>query len=164
MKVYYWIEPVKIGTKRLELFTAVSSSRLIMSGLDDKEKLLNQLHTIVRRYLPEYEVTEQKEPNLDIIKEFQEYFNGERRNFTFSLWQLGTQFQLRVWRALLDIPYGQTCSYSDIAEQIGCLKGQRAVGLANNKNPLGIVVPCHRVIGKNGHLVGYASGLGNKSF
>ncbi len=161
--ISYWVEPVIIDGTWLELFTAVSSSRLIMSGLDNKDILLDQLQFIVRRYLPGYEVSEQKEPNMDIIKEFQEYFSGERRNFSFPLWQLGTQFQLRVWQALLEIPYGETCCYSDIAEQIGCSKGQRAVGSANNKNPLGIVVPCHRVIGKNGHLVGYASGLEKKS-
>lgn len=163
MKVYYWVEPVKIGRTSLELFTAVSSSGLIMSGLDNKEVLLFELQSLVRRYLPGYEVTERREPNIDIIKEFEEYFSGKRQAFTFPFCQLGTQFQLRVWQALLEIPYGETRSYSDIANQIGCSQGQRAVGLANNKNPLGIVVPCHRVIGKNGSLVGYASGLEKKS-
>lgn len=162
MKVYYWAESVKIGIENLELFTAVSSSGLIMSGLDNKEHLLSELRSLVRRYLPGYEVTEHKEPNEQFIKEFQEYFSGERRCFTFALLPLGTEFQRRVWRALEEIPYGETRSYSDIAEQIECSHGQRAVGLANNKNPLGIVVPCHRVIGKDGNLVGYASGLDKK--
>lgn len=161
--VYYWVKPVKIGVMALKLFTAVSSSGLIMSGLDDKEKLLNELQSLVRRYLPGFEVTEQEEPNIAVIKEFQEYFSGERQSFSFPLSPLGTEFQRRVWRALEEIPYGETRSYSDIANKIGCTQGQRAVGLANNKNPLGIVVPCHRVIGKNGHLVGYASGLEKKS-
>lgn len=91
-----------------------------------------------------------------------EYFNGERKNFTFKYQLIGTEFQKKVWHALTKIPYGKTCSYKDIALYIGNPKACRAVGLANNKNPLTIVVPCHRVIGANGSLTGYFGGLDMK--
>ena len=92
-----------------------------------------------------------------------EYFMGQRTSFDIPLKPEGTPFQLRVWEALTQIPYGQTCSYKDIACSIHNEKACRAVGMANNKNPLGIIVPCHRVIGANGKLVGYAGGLSIKS-
>lgn len=92
-----------------------------------------------------------------------EYFLGKRKSFTFPIEMQGTDFQKRVWRALCDIPYGETRSYKDIAIAIGNPKACRAVGMANNKNPIAIVVPCHRVIGANGSLVGYAGGLEMKT-
>lgn len=88
-----------------------------------------------------------------------QYFSGERKSFSISLSLKGTPFQIKVWNALCTIPYGETCSYQDIAVKVDCPKGYRAVGLANNKNPIVIVVPCHRVVGKNKSLVGYAYGL-----
>ena len=88
-----------------------------------------------------------------------QYFDGERSEFTLKLNPQGTEFQKQVWRALMDIPFGETRSYRDIAIQIGNLKAVRAVGAANGKNPLPIVAPCHRVIGSNGALTGYAGGL-----
>lgn len=97
-----------------------------------------------------------------VYQEIQEYFQGERQNFTFPIEAEGTEFQKKVWKALRDIPYGETRSYKDIAIAIGNEKACRAVGGANNKNPHIIVVPCHRVIGNNGSLVGYAAGLAMK--
>ncbi len=91
-----------------------------------------------------------------------EYFEGRRKCFELPLELHGTDFQMRVWRALLAIPYGETRSYKDIAQAVGCPKGFRAVGMANNKNPIAIVVPCHRVVGADGSLVGYATGLDMK--
>lgn len=88
-----------------------------------------------------------------------EYLKGNRKSFTFPYKMIGTDFQIKVWQELTKIPYGQTRSYKDIAIAIGNEKACRAVGLANNKNPLFIVVPCHRVIGSNGKLVGYAGGM-----
>jgi len=88
-----------------------------------------------------------------------EYFKGERKVFDLPLKLEGTEFQKKVWKALIDIPYGETRTYKQIAETIGCPKGCRAVGNANNKNNIMIVISCHRVIGSNGDLVGYASGL-----
>lgn len=101
-----------------------------------------------------------------IIKEaatqLREYLAGTRTAFTFPLAPQGTPFQLTVWQALQEIPYGETRSYKEIAVRIGKPKACRAVGMANNKNPLAIFIPCHRVIGSNGKLVGYAGGLGIK--
>jgi methylated-DNA-[protein]-cysteine S-methyltransferase len=92
-------------------------------------------------------------------EELQEYFAGKRKTFDLPLEPKGTEFQLKVWKALQEIPYGKTCSYKDIAASIGNIKACRAVGMANNKNSLPIFIPCHRVIGANGKLVGYAGGL-----
>lgn len=95
-----------------------------------------------------------------------DYFNGYRHTFSLPLHCVGTDFQLRVWRALLTIPYGEVCSYGAIAKRIGQPTASRAVGAANGKNPLPIIVPCHRVVGTNGKLVGYSAsgGLTSKTF
>jgi len=95
-------------------------------------------------------------------KELVEYLNGTRKTFDLPLDPKGTEFQQKVWKALQDIPYGETCSYKDIAIKIGNINASRAVGMANNKNPIPIFIPCHRVIGANGKLVGYAGGLAIK--
>lgn len=94
--------------------------------------------------------------------QLQEYFSGRRKDFDLPLKPSGTAFQQAVWQALCSIPYGETRSYKDIASQIGNPKACRAVGMANNRNPIAIVVPCHRVIGANGEMVGYAGGLSVK--
>lgn len=98
----------------------------------------------------------------DAIDQLDGYFAGERREFDLELDLVGTNFQRRVWKALLTIPYGETRSYGYIAEQIGSPGASRAVGLANGRNPIGIIVPCHRVIGANGSLTGYGGGLERK--
>lgn len=93
------------------------------------------------------------------VQELQEYLAGTRQRFDLPLQPEGTDFQQQVWKALQDIPYGAVCSYQDIARTIGNEKACRAVGGANNKNPISIIIPCHRVIGANGSLVGYGGGL-----
>lgn len=93
------------------------------------------------------------------LEELKEYFGGERRQFSIPLDLRGTEFQLKCWRALLDIPYGETRSYRDLAEAIGHPLAFRAVGMSNNRNPVAIVVPCHRVIAADGSLCGYGGGL-----
>jgi O-6-methylguanine DNA methyltransferase len=93
------------------------------------------------------------------VRELQEYFAGQRRQFDFPLDLRGTDFQLACWRALLEIPYGETRTYSDIARAVGKPQAFRAVGTANNRNPVAIVVPCHRVIASDGTLCGYGGGL-----
>lgn len=95
-------------------------------------------------------------------RQLDEYFAGARRDFDLPLAARGTAFQQRVWTALRTIPYGRTASYADIARRLGDAKAVRAVGMANGRNPLGIVVPCHRVIGADGSLTGYAGGLERK--
>lgn len=92
-----------------------------------------------------------------------EYFSGQRREFALPLDMRGTPFQLEVWKALRTIPYGALASYKDVAVEVGNVKAVRAVGGANNRNPVPVIVPCHRVIGAAGALVGYAGGLGIKS-
>jgi O-6-methylguanine DNA methyltransferase len=93
------------------------------------------------------------------VRELQEYFDGERRRFEFPIDLRGTDFQLDCWRALLAIPYGETRTYADIARAVSRPQGFRAVGMANNRNPIAIVVPCHRVIASDGTLCGYGGGL-----
>lgn len=102
---------------------------------------------------------ESAEATRDYVQELEQYFSGQRREFTFPLDLRGTPFQVRCWRALLEIPYGETRTYADIARAVGQPKGFRAVGLANNRNPIAIVVPCHRVIASDGTLCGYGGGL-----
>ena len=101
---------------------------------------------------------------VDAATQLDEYFRGERSEFNLSLAPHGTPFQLEVLDALLKIPYGETCSYQDIAMRIGRDKAVRAVGAANGRNPLPIVIPCHRVIGANGSLTGFGGGLDVKKF
>ena len=97
-------------------------------------------------------------------KQLREYFDGVRTQFDLPLQPEGTEFQKKVWQALLSIPYGETRTYKEVAELVGNVNATRAVGGANNKNPLGIVVPCHRVIGANGKMVGYAGGVEFKEY
>jgi methylated-DNA-[protein]-cysteine S-methyltransferase len=98
----------------------------------------------------------------EALHQLREYFAGRLFHFDLPLEMIGTGFQQRVWRLLLEIPYGETRSYGEIAARIGDVKAVRAVGAANGRNPIAIVVPCHRVIGANGKLVGYGGGLGMK--
>ena len=98
------------------------------------------------------------------VQQLTEYFNGQRNSFSFTLNPQGTEFQKKVWEALLEIPYGKTVSYQELSVQLGDVKAIRAVAAANGKNPLWIVVPCHRVIGSDGSLTGYAGGLWRKKW
>lgn len=98
----------------------------------------------------------------DVVEQLAAYFAGDLTEFDLSYQMAGTDFQRRVWTALLTIPYGQTRSYGQLAGQIGAPKASRAVGLANGRNPISIIVPCHRVIGSNGSLTGYGGGIDRK--
>ncbi len=95
----------------------------------------------------------------ELKKELKSYFSGNLKKFKVSTDPKGTEFQKSVWKSLKNIPYGETCTYKDIALKVGGANYSRAVGMANNKNPLPILVPCHRVVGASGDLVGYAFGL-----
>jgi len=97
-------------------------------------------------------------------EQLREYFAGRRKRFSLPLHPSGTAFQRLVWKALETIPYGETRSYGEIAAAVGNPKASRAVGMANNRNPISIIVPCHRVIGSTGKLVGYGGGLEKKEF
>jgi methylated-DNA-[protein]-cysteine S-methyltransferase len=100
----------------------------------------------------------------EAVLQLQEYFEGKRTHFTFLLHPSGTEFQKKVWQELLNIPFGKTCSYLELSKKLGDVKAIRAVAAANGKNPLWIVVPCHRVIGSDGSLTGYAGGLWRKKW
>ena len=101
----------------------------------------------------------------EITNQFAEYFSGTRKDFRLDYnISNGTEFQRKVWQEMLNIPYGQTKTYKQIAEKIGLPKAARAVGMACNKNPLAIIIPCHRIIGSSGKLTGYAGGLAKKQW
>jgi methylated-DNA-[protein]-cysteine S-methyltransferase len=104
------------------------------------------------------------EPFADVREQLSEYFAGERLDFDVSLAMAGTRFQRRVWDALREIPYGETATYGELAQRLGRPSASRAVGLANGRNPIAVIVPCHRVIGSDGSLTGYGGGLERKSF
>ena len=103
--------------------------------------------------------TPARAPFVDAVAQLEAYFAGTLTRFGLPLAPAGTAFQQRVWRALLEIPYGETVSYADVARRIGSPQAVRAVGAANGRNPIPIVIPCHRVIGSDGRLVGYGGGL-----
>lgn len=106
--------------------------------------------------------SEDKAPFAEVIRQLRAYFSGELKAFDLPLAPEGTEFQLLVWNSLRRIPYGETISYAQLAENIGNPKAVRAVGLANGCNPIPIIIPCHRVIGSDGSLTGFGGGLPNK--
>lgn len=129
---------------------------------------LTDLHVVSGKYVPKIDeawLDSSKLPLfLQLRQELTEYFAGHRKNFTVKLAPEGTAFQQAAWKALTKIPYGQTRTYGEQAAAIGKPSAVRAIGAANGRNPIGIVVPCHRVIGANGTLTGYAGGLDKKEF
>lgn len=131
---------------------------ITVNGNDDG--LLGVWYESHARTLSDFGVQDDEHPILQLtISQLKEYFNGERREFSIPLAANGTEFQNKVWQALTTIPYGETWCYKDLAIAVGNPKSSQAVGGANGKNPISIIVPCHRVIGKNGSLTGYAGGL-----
>ncbi|WP_343563039.1 methylated-DNA--[protein]-cysteine S-methyltransferase [Kiloniella sp. b19] len=146
------------------------AGELIMGSIGDRLCLCNwrhkKTHEQVNSRLKRYFNTELVEGNSPVIEQtiqqLSEYFSGERTAFSVPLAFAGTAFQKRVWEQLLLIPFGETWSYLDLANRLGDANATRAVGTANGANAISILVPCHRVIGKNGSLTGYAGGLGTK--
>ena len=142
----FFLAPSPVGP----LFLAASAKGLVRLEFEARVQKLNP-STI--------ELQESKAVLAPYLRELDEYFAGKRRKFSFPLDLRGTDFQLACWRALLEIPYGETRSYRDIAQAIGHPHACRAVGMSNNRNPVAIVVPCHRVIASSGSLCGYGGGL-----
>jgi methylated-DNA-[protein]-cysteine S-methyltransferase len=131
--------------------------------LAGKDRRLMHLRMVDQTYEPSHDGWEPDDAAFpDAVEQLDAYFAGERLAFELALGLVGTEFQRRVWEALQTIPYGETRSYGEIARQIGSPGAFRAVGLANGHNPIGIIVPCHRVIGSNGSLTGYGGGLDRK--
>lgn len=134
--------------------------QLTLAGRDDR---LMHLRMVDQTYEPSREGWVADDGAFpDAVEQLQAYFTGELTEFDLRLDMAGTAFQEKVWAALLTIPYGETRSYGEIARQIGAPGAFRAVGLANGHNPIGIIVPCHRVIGANGSLTGYGGGIDRK--
>ncbi|MFG2115162.1 methylated-DNA--[protein]-cysteine S-methyltransferase [Streptomyces sp. NPDC048718] len=126
--------------------------------------VLSRIHMTGQRHRPPEETfgTPDPRPFAEAVRQLDAYFAGELTEFDLPLHLVGTPFQLRVWEQLRLIPYGETRTYGELAEALGNPAASRAVGLANGKNPVGIVVPCHRVIGAGGSLTGYGGGLDRK--
>jgi methylated-DNA-[protein]-cysteine S-methyltransferase len=133
--------------------------KLMLAGCRDHGLRLIAFPCGRRVVAPEPHWRQSAAPFREVSRQLAEYFRGRRTAFDVKLNAVGTPFQLEVWSALLAIPYGETRSYGQIAKAIGRPRAVRAVGLANGRNPLPIVVPCHRVIGSTGRLVGYGGGL-----
>lgn len=158
--ISYWAESIDDENGFSWQVTVASTQKgLCWVGLGKPEQEEEILKAKIKRWNPQTVLIRRRSPNEKVLAELGEYFAGNRKEFTIPLDSIGTPFQLRVWEELRKIPYGETRNYGEIAREIGNPKGQRAVGLANNKNPIGIIVPCHRVIGKSGALVGYAGGV-----
>jgi O-6-methylguanine DNA methyltransferase len=144
--LFYFCTPSPVG----HLFLAASTKGLMRLEFEAR---MQKLHA------DSIELRESKPDLAPYLRELDDYFAGERREFSLPLDLRGTAFQLACWRALLEIPYGETRSYRDIAQAIGHPHAYRAVGMSNNRNPIAIVVPCHRVIASSGALCGYGGGL-----
>jgi O-6-methylguanine DNA methyltransferase len=142
----YFRTPSPVGS----LFLAASTKGLMRLEFEARMQKLNADTTQLR---------ESKPALVPYLRELNDYFAGERREFSFPLDLRGTEFQLACWSALLKIPYGETRSYRDVAQAIGHPHAYRAVGMSNNRNPIAIIVPCHRVIASSGSLCGYGGGL-----
>ncbi|SDN25723.1 methylated-DNA-[protein]-cysteine S-methyltransferase [Streptomyces sp. cf386] len=129
-----------------------------------EDRALCGLYMTEQRHRPPEETFGERDetPFGAAIDQLEDYFAGELKEFTLELRLNGTEFQRRVWDQLRRIPYGETRSYGDLADALGSPGASRAVGLANGKNPIGIIVPCHRVVGANGSLTGYGGGLDRK--
>lgn len=128
-------------------------------AIEENGVAITRLYFVNKDLEKEVEIKEETWLMRKAIKEIKEYLEGKRNSFDLPLEPEGTEFQKKVWNVLEEIPYGETRSYGEIAKLIGNEKASRAVGMANNKNPIMIMIPCHRVIGVNGKLVGYAGGL-----
>ncbi|MDV9188537.1 methylated-DNA--[protein]-cysteine S-methyltransferase [Streptomyces sp. SR27] len=126
--------------------------------------VLSRVHMTGQRHRPPEETFGEPDPRPfgEAVRQLDAYFAGELTEFDLPLHLIGTEFQLRVWAELCRIPYGETRTYGELAEELGNPGASRAVGLANGKNPVGIIVPCHRVVGAGGGLTGYGGGLDRK--
>ena len=141
--------------------TAIIKTTLGFTEIQGNENGISKIHVMNE----DVEISTKIPKELkEAVLQLQEYFNGKRTEFSFKTNPAGTDFQQKVWEELLKIPYGKTCSYLELSKKLGDLKAIRAVASANGKNPLWIVVPCHRVIGSDGSLTGYACGLWRKKW
>ncbi|HET7922087.1 MAG TPA: methylated-DNA--[protein]-cysteine S-methyltransferase [Gammaproteobacteria bacterium] len=143
--MYYHLMPSPIG-------------ELLLAGEEDALRCVH-FQGGPRPLRPEPDWEKAEKPFREVIRQLRAYFNGKLQKFDLPLAPEGTEFQMRVWRALREIPYGETWSYGQLARRIRKPQASRAVGAANGQNPIPIIVPCHRVIGANGSLTGFGGGL-----
>ncbi len=148
--------------ERLYYDTVPSSVGPLTIVVGDKGLVRVEFGNALPRFSSAVELERSTERIQACHEQLQQYFAGERTEFTLPLDLRGTEFQLSCWRALLKIPYGETRSYAEIARAIGRPRAFRAVGMANHDNPIAIIVPCHRVLGANGSLTGYGGGMETK--
>jgi methylated-DNA-[protein]-cysteine S-methyltransferase len=145
---------------------AVMDSPVGPLTLAASDGVLSGLYMEKSRYPPGPELLGPRDDSVlrDVAEQLAEYFAGTRTEFEIPLALNGTPFQRRVWTALREIPYGETMSYAEVAMRLGVPRGARAVGLANGRNPISIIIPCHRLVGSTGKLTGYGGGLDRKAF
>lgn len=147
------------------MLTIVTTKRGVchlLFGSLEKNKV--QLHAWLKKHKRSSKLQHCQSTIQPIAAQIQQYFSGNRKMFDLPLDISGTVFQKKVWSALLNIQYGETRSYKEVAQAIGAPKAVRAIGRANNMNPLPIIIPCHRVIGSNGNMVGYGGGIEKKEY
>jgi methylated-DNA-[protein]-cysteine S-methyltransferase len=142
--------------------TTTLDSPVGLLTLTADDGLLSGLYMSDHAHAPDIDGEPDPEPFREVVAQLEAYFRGDLTTFDVPLATSGTPFQQRVWAALCVIPYGETTSYGELAARIGQPTASRAVGLANGRNPVSIIVPCHRVVGANGKLVGYGGGLPRK--
>ena len=151
MKLFYKEIESPVGKLKL-----VASTKALVAVLWEQERP-NRVKLDISKLDPRHPIL------LETERQLMEYFAGRRTEFELPLEPCGTEFQVKVWRALREVPFGETRSYLDLARAVGSSKASRAVGVANGKNPLSIIVPCHRVVGSDGSLTGFAGGLETKA-
>jgi methylated-DNA-[protein]-cysteine S-methyltransferase len=156
----------EISGLRMKTYYASFSSPIGLIQLRGCDRALTGVFMEEHRHLPPLPIdsVEDCAPFREAWSQMEEYFAGERREFSLAVRASGTPFCMRVWQELRLLPYGATASYGEIARRIGNPRAVRAVGLANGRNPISIIVPCHRVIGANGSLTGYGGGVERKRF
>ncbi|UCZ54147.1 methylated-DNA--[protein]-cysteine S-methyltransferase [Bacillus shivajii] len=144
------------------LTIAKSNKGICQISFGSVKETCSSLKTRLKKHFVTAELKESEEEVSSAIQQLDEYFNGIRTGFDLELDLIGTRFQCLVWNKIQEIPYGETKSYKQIAKEIGAPKAVRAIGGANNQNPIPIIIPCHRIIGSNGSMVGYGGGLDKK--
>jgi methylated-DNA-[protein]-cysteine S-methyltransferase len=152
------------GTTSPTTITTTIDSPIGELTLTADGRLLTGVHMHEQRHLPRIPAGSQRDDGglAHVVAQLEAYFAGELTDFELPMRMHGTEFQQRVWASLCEIPYGETISYGELARWVGNPKASRAVGLANGRNPVAIIVPCHRVIGADGSLTGYGGGLDRK--
>lgn len=153
----------EIKTPIGQMIVCATREGILFLHFSDYKHIRKILDDIQKNYHSEF-IEEEISIITDLKKQLQEYFWGKRRQFTIPLVVSGSQFQMKVWQSLQSIPYGQSWSYKQQAHWLGCQKSVRAVACANGRNKISILIPCHRVIGSDGSLTGYAGGISRKKY